>query len=249
MRKAPSFSDRFSFSCDVRDLDDERNLAVAAVRALGEAPPVRMELRKRIPAQAGLGGGSSDAAAVLRAAMMGLLGEPRPRNWLGVARALGSDVPFFLSGAGALVEGTGERVTPAGALPRWHALILKPPVAISTARAYEALDAAPRPQRTRTGSVSIALLEALQRADFECVEALLSNDFHDVIAAQTPEVATAIDALRNAGAHNALLAGSGSCVFTLAPQRAGVEAIRERLKLPGAYGCYAAAFAATPEWR
>ncbi len=242
-------SDRFSFTCDVRELEGERNLALAAVRALGEAPPVRMALRKRIPVQAGLGGGSSDAAAVLRGAMTGALGDPRPRDWLTVARALGSDVPFFLSGTGALVEGTGERITPAGALPRWHALIVKPPVAVPTARAYEALDARPRPQRARSGSVSIALLEALQRADFERVEALLQNDFHDVIVAQAPEIGTAIDALRAAGARNTLLAGSGSCVFTIAPERARIDAISERLGLPEAYGRYATGFAATPDWR
>ena len=58
-------SDRFSFTCDRSELDGDRNLVVAALRALGDLPPVRIELRKRIPVQAGLGGGSSDAAAVL----------------------------------------------------------------------------------------------------------------------------------------------------------------------------------------
>jgi 4-diphosphocytidyl-2-C-methyl-D-erythritol kinase len=241
--------ERFIFACDVDELGGERNLAVAAVRALGEPPPVRMELRKRIPTQAGLGGGSSDAAAVLRAAMGGAFGDPGPRDWLRIARALGSDVPFFLAGTGALVEGTGERITPAGALPRWHVLIVKPPVAVSTAHAYAALDARPRPQRARSGSVSLALLEALQRADFERVEALLQNDFHDVIAAQAAEVATALEALRVAGARNALLAGSGSCVFTIAPERAHIDAIGERLALPHAYQRYTSAFAAAPDWR
>ncbi len=242
-------SERFIFSCDVRELGGERNLAVAAVRALGELPPVRMELRKRIPVQAGLGGGSSDAAAVLRAAMRGAFGDPGPSDWLRIARVLGSDVPFFLAGTGALVEGTGERITPAGALPRWHVLIVKPPLAVSTAQAYAALDRLPRPQRARSGSVSLALLEALQRHEFERVEALLQNDFHDVIAAQAPEVATALEALRAAGARNALLAGSGSCVFTIAPERARIEAIGERLELPDEYEPYVTAFAATPDWR
>ncbi|HEY6326894.1 MAG TPA: hypothetical protein VIW73_10335, partial [Candidatus Cybelea sp.] len=106
-----------------------------------------------------------------------------------------------------------------------------------------------RPQRARSGSVSLALLEALQRADFDRVEALLENDFHAVIAAQASEVATALEALRHAGARNALLAGSGSCVFTIAPERARIDAIGERLALPDAYERYATAFAATPGWR
>jgi 4-diphosphocytidyl-2-C-methyl-D-erythritol kinase len=242
-------SSHFTFACDRSDLGGERNLAYAAVRALGEPPPIRMDLRKRIPVQAGLGGGSSDAAAVLRAAMAGAFGNEPRRDWLRVARALGSDVPFFLAGTAALVEGAGERVTPAGAIPRWHAVIVKPPVAISTAAAYERLDRVARPQRPRKGSVSVAMLEALQRADFAAVESLVQNDFHDLIASQTQEVADAIAALRNAGATNALLAGSGSCVFTLAAERAPIEGILERLELPPAYERFTTAFAATPEWR
>jgi 4-diphosphocytidyl-2-C-methyl-D-erythritol kinase len=241
-------STHFSFACDRSELADERNLAVRALRALGEAPPIRMELRKHIPVEAGLGGGSSDAAAVLRAAMTGAFGSATDRDWLRVARTLGSDVPFFLAGTAALVEGTGERITPAGAIPHWHALIVKPPAAISTAAAYDEIDRVPSAQRPRKGCVSIALLEALQRADFESVENLMQNDFHDLIVSRTPEVATAIAALRAAGARNALLAGSGSCVFTLDPELAKIEAILERLDLPPPYQRLTSAFAATPQW-
>jgi 4-diphosphocytidyl-2-C-methyl-D-erythritol kinase len=239
----------FSFACSDRELQSERNLAVAALHALGELPSVRMELRKRIPVQGGLGGGSSDAAAVLRAAMAGAFGRHDQHDWLRIARMLGSDVPFFLAGSGALVEGTGERVTPIGTLPQWHALIVKPPVAISTTAAYEALDRLDRPLRPRKESLSIAALEALQRSDFQRVESLLHNDFHDVTVSSTPEVARAVEELRTAGARNVLLAGSGSCVFTLSPHRAGVESILERLALPESYGRIASRFASTPEWR
>ena len=242
-------SRRFAFECDDPALDAERNLAVQALRVLGDLPSVRMQLRKRIPVQAGLGGGSSDAAAVLRAAMLGEFGSQPPRDWLRIARTLGSDVPFFLAGTAALVEGTGERVTPAGALPHWHALIVKPPVAISTAASYDALDRLERPQRPRGGSISIAALEALQRSDFERVESLLQNDFHAVVASAYPEVACALEGLRAAGAGNALLAGSGSCVFTISPERDRIERILERLALPASFERFASAFSATPEWR
>ncbi len=241
-------SRHFLFECDRGELQDERNLAVAALRALGDLPPVRMTLRKRIPVQAGLGGGSSDAAAVLRAAMSGAFGEQTERDWVGIARSLGSDVPFFLAGTGALVEGTGERVTPAGSLPRWHVLLVKPPAGVSTADAYRSLDAMDRPQRPRRESASLAAVEALQRADFQRVEALLCNDFHDPIASATPEVRAALDALRAAGATNALLAGSGSCVFTLVPQREDAEAIARRLELGPQYERFLTAFAETPDW-
>ena len=93
------------------------------------------------------------------------------------------------------------------------------------------------------------MLEALQRAEFPRVQALLQNDFHDVIATRTPEVMDALDALRVAGATNALLAGSGSCVFTLSPEKADVEAIARRLELPPNYERFVTRFATTPEWR
>jgi len=207
-----------------------------------------MELRKRIPLQAGLGGGSSDAAAVLRAAMRGTFGAPGERDWMAIARALGSDVPFFLAGTAALVEGTGERVTPAGALPKWHALVVKPPVSVSTANAYRAIDALDRGTRPRNASVSIALLEALQAEDFATVESLMQNDFEPVVSAGAPEIGTALDALRAAGASNAMLAGSGSCVFTLTPDRGRLETIGERLALPANYERFVCAFDATPDW-
>lgn len=241
-------SNRFSFSCDRADLDGEANLAVAAVRTLGDVPPVRIELRKRIPVQAGLGGGSSDAAAVFRAAMAGAFGSAPNHDWLRLARALGSDVPFFLAETAALVEGTGERITPAGSIPQWHVLIVKPPVAISTARAYAELDSRDRPTRPRNGCVSIAMLEALQRRKFDEAQALLQNDFHDAIASQSSEIGVALTALRAAGASNALLAGSGSCVFTLAADAQRLAAIDERLELRQNYERFKTRFAATPQW-
>jgi 4-diphosphocytidyl-2-C-methyl-D-erythritol kinase len=242
-------SERFAFECDAPGLGGDDNLVVRAVKALGPPPAFKLALRKAIPSQAGLGGGSSDAAAVLRGAMDGAFGLVPHADWLQIARALGSDVPFFLAGTAALVEGTGERVTPAAALPPWHVLIVKPPAAVSTAEAYAQLDRNERPSRSRNTSTSIASLTALQRFDFDTVERLLHNDFHDVIAASTPQVATAIDALHGAGAHRALLAGSGSCVFTLAPERERIEAIASRLHLPASYAVFQTRFADTPAWR
>ncbi len=242
-------SDRFAFTCDRAELGGDDNLVVRAVRALGTIAPHRVELRKRIPVQAGLGGGSSDAAAVLLAAMDGAFGSRPALDWLRVGRALGSDVPFFLAGTGALVEGTGERVTPIGALPPWHALVVKPPLSVSTADAYAQLDKRDRPSRARATSTSIAMLTALQRANFNEVQARLHNDFHDTIVERSPAIAHALDALRAARASNALLAGSGSCVFTLTKTRGESEAILSRLALPANYECFATAFAPTPGWR
>ncbi len=242
-------SERFAFSCDDATLASEENLAARALRALALSQPHAVHLAKRTPTQAGLGGGSSDAAAILRAAMDGAFGTLGDRDYLAIARTLGSDVPFFLCGSGALVEGTGERVTAVGALPDWHLLIVKPPVAVSTRDAYARLDATSRPTRPRAGSASLRALEALQRSDFDALEALLTNDFHDPIASATPEVALTVEALLAAGATNALLCGSGSAVFSLAPEASAIASLAERLLVPEGYRQYQTRFAPAPGWR
>ncbi len=242
-------SDRFAFACDAGELGGDDNLVVRAFRSLPHLPAVGVTLHKRIPTQAGLGGGSSDAAAVLLAAMHEAFGPAPALDWLAVARALGSDVPFFLARGGALVEGTGERVIPAGALPPWHVLIVKPPAAVSTAAAYAQLDRGERPSRPRSESVSLAMLTALQRADFDAVEGLLHNDFHACVAAAEPAVAVALGALRSAGARKAVLAGSGSCVFALARDARELAALAARLNLPPTFARFETRFASTPAWR
>jgi 4-diphosphocytidyl-2-C-methyl-D-erythritol kinase len=242
-------SSTFVFACSDPALEGDENLALRAARALDPLPAAKLTLRKTIPIQAGLGGGSSDAAAVLRAAMTGAFGRSYTADWLQIARSLGSDVPFFLTDSGALVEGTGERVTAVGALPPWHVLVIKPPVAVSTPAAFAQLDGAPRPSRPRNTSISLVVLAALQRGDFDEVERSMMNDFHEVIAGATPQIACALDALRAAGAANALLSGSGSAVFTLARDAATVAAIETRLELGAEYLRFPTAFAHGRSWR
>jgi 4-diphosphocytidyl-2-C-methyl-D-erythritol kinase len=242
-------SDRFGFECDDTSLAGEENLVVRAARALAPEAQVLLRLRKRIPHQAGLGGGSSDAAGLLLAAMQGGFPVTHPVDWLALARSLGSDVPFFLTGSGALVEGTGERVTAVGALPPWYVLVVKPPASVSTGDAYRMLDEHPRPSRPRNVSVTLRAVTALQRGDFSEVEQCLLNDFHDVVAAEVPEVARVLDALTKAGATNALLAGSGSSVFTLAQYEGTIEALLERLELPQDYLRFPTRFAIAGRWR
>lgn len=244
-------ADRAAFVCDVPELQSG-NLVERAMEAV-RAGPYRVALRKRIPTGAGMGGGSSDAAAVLLAAQRGLFGPPPGVDYVATARSLGSDVPFFLVETAALVEGTGERVTALGPVPRWHAVVVKPPVAVSTAWAYAQIDAASRPTRTRSGSVSLRMGEALQRADFDAVKSMLQNDFHDVLVPATPEIATALDALRTAGATHPLLTGSGSCVFALTRTAEEARAIagscRDALRQGEEYRIYTCAFWNGAAWR
>lgn len=241
--------DGFAFDCETPELAED-NLVERAVHALG-LPRIdaRISLLKNIPTGAGMGGGSSDAAAVLLAAQRGLFGEVQVEDYVGIARSLGSDVPFFLVQTAALVEGTGERVTALGPVPPWHAVVIKPPVAVSTAWAYGQIDAAAKPTRPRSSSVSLQMAEALQRADFERAVSLLQNDFHDVLVPATPQITQALAILRNAGAANALMTGSGSCAFSLLPSLQSRNELAERLQLPPGYTSYRCSFWNGDAWR
>jgi 4-diphosphocytidyl-2-C-methyl-D-erythritol kinase len=242
-------AERFAFSCDMPELQ-EHNIVQRAVHALPlPNSNFRISLRKQIPTGAGMGGGSSDAASVLLAAQRGTFGSAISAEYLAIARSLGSDVPFFLVETAALVEGTGERVTALGPVPPWHVLIVQPPVAVSTAWAYERIDATPQPSRPRSDSVSLRMAEALQRADFNGVAALLQNDFEVVIAPATPEIARALDLLRGAGAAHALMTGSGSCVFALFETREQRDSVAGGLQLPQGYRTYMAALWNGEAWR
>jgi 4-diphosphocytidyl-2-C-methyl-D-erythritol kinase len=212
-------SERPSFSTSDPTLGRD-NLVERALSAAGVRTIYNVELHKEIPVGGGLGGGSSDAAAVLRAAMDGTLGERDERDWLEVARGLGSDVPFFLAGTGALVEGTGERVTALGALPPWWTIVGRPHATVATADAYRLLDTrrandGEASTRPRSSSASLSAVDAIQRADFAALAALLVNDFHDIVLEAYPPVTRADAALRAAGAAHVLLSGSGSCTFAL----------------------------------
>lgn len=238
------------FTCDPAELQ-ANNLVERAVHALSlPNANLRVHLRKHIPTGAGMGGGSSDAATIVLAAQDGLLGVVPELDYVALARSLGSDVPFFLTQTAALVEDTGERVTPLGAVPAWHAVVVRPDAAVSTAWAYEALDAAgARASRPRSESVSIALGEALQRGEFERVLSLMQNDFHDVLAARVPSIARAAAILEAAGATKPMLTGSGSCVFALARNTDDARRIADRVQLPPTFAIYIAPFWNGEQWR
>ena len=246
-------SERFRFACEPPSLAPG-NLVVRAFERIGLAEaPVAVTLRKRIPAGAGLGGGSSDAASVLRAAMSGALRGAPARDWIDDARALGSDVPFFLVDGPALVEGTGERVTALGAPPPWWVVLIVPPVHVATGPAYAALDAAraahPPPTRPRNDSVTLRCGEALQRAEYAGVLATLTNDFAPVVRAAHPAVDAALRALDDAGApHRAMLSGSGGACFALFDDESAARAFAARLRAPDGAVLHVVPFAASGAW-
>ena len=247
-------AERPAFACDPPALA-EGNLVTRALERLGRAgAPFAVTLRKGVPAGAGLGGGSSDAAAVLRAAMGGAFGDPGARDWVADARALGSDVPFFLVDGPALVEGTGERVTALGAAPGWWIVLLVPGVHVATGGAYEALAAArasaPPATRARSASASLACGEALQRGDYDAVTALMTNDFEAVVRAAHPAVDAALTALGAAGAPGrAMLSGSGGACFALFEREDGARDFAARLRPPAAASLHVVPFEASGAWR
>ena len=245
-------SDAFAFHCEPPSLTDANLVTRALARIGADRPGLAVNLRKRIPVGAGLGGGSSDAAAVLRASMHGAFGEVPVRDWLADARSLGSDVPFFLVDGPALVEGTGERVTALGVAPPWWVVLAVPPVHVSTAEAYAKLAvlraASPAPSRPRSTSASVRCGEALQRADYDGVIAAMTNDFEPLIAETHPAVRAALDALRAAGADGPLLSGSGGACFSLAVDERAARAVAAKID-DGAFDVHAVPLATGTSWR
>lgn len=204
-----------SFSSDTGYDDD---LCLKAARVLDPTRGVRVKVKKRIPAGGGLGGGSADAAAVLRA-----LNEMRG---LGLSRAqlaeigagVGSDVPSLVLGGAVLMEGRGERVTPI-VLPDGfclHLVLVNPRIESSTAAVYaEVRDGRRLTAEDAACSPTRRMIAALQANDFDGIVSALSNDLQRPAIRLYPEIAGAIDSLRAAGAAGVSMSGSGSCVFGL----------------------------------
>jgi 4-diphosphocytidyl-2-C-methyl-D-erythritol kinase len=205
-------ADQLSLTCDDPSIPvDARNLVLLAARALG-APPVAIKLKKAIPAGGGLGGGSSDAAAVL-IALSKHFGIDKPLADL--ALALGSDVPFFLTGGTAYATGRGEVLTPMTNVDRVPLLLLIPEERVSTARAFAALQRFSPPigiDRYRSIIKDGLLLHAGE----------LVNDFEEPIFALLPRLRELKTRLLEAGAVYAAMSGSGSTIvgaFTEAKHR------------------------------
>ena len=191
----------------------DENLAVRAARAVLDATGnrfgVAIELTKRIPVRAGLGGGSSDAAATLHA-VNALAGNAVPRHeLLHFAAKLGSDVPFFAGGAPlALAWGRGERQFRVPAPPSAPALIAVPPISVATPDAYTWWDEQ-NPSPTSRGPVT---LDAEALATWGSIGRLGGNDFESVVFGKHPQLRTLYERVAETGPVWVRLSGSGSAV-------------------------------------
>ena len=205
--------------------------AAALWRALRRPAPVRnvvVRLRKHIPVQAGLGGGSADAAAAL-VGLARLWRVPlRPSQLTAVAAALGAVVPVCLSGGTALGLGRGDEVYPLADLPRHFIVLLVPGFGVSTSDAYQWYDA----ERDLARGVAAREPQHVP-GPWPSRAAQMINDLEAPIARHHPEIDQMRVALRRAGALAAAMSGSGSTVFGLFQKRAEAHAAVERLSGSG----------------
>jgi 4-diphosphocytidyl-2-C-methyl-D-erythritol kinase len=205
------------------------NLVVTAAGVALEAmklhADIRFKLKKNIPVGAGLGGGSSDAAAVLLALPV-LAGRKIPFDRLSaLAAQLGSDVPFFLQGGTALGLGRGEELYPLPVLGSARALLVVPPIHSSTAKAYQDLS------KTLTSIPLQNKLTSFQRELWQGGLSVDANDFEEVVFARHPELRRIKRRLMRSGAEFAAMSGSGSAIFGIFEEPARLE--RAKRSFPG----------------
>jgi 4-diphosphocytidyl-2-C-methyl-D-erythritol kinase len=218
VERAPSGFD-LTVEPDGADLGPlESNTIFRAREALaeraGEELPVRVRVVKGIPHGAGLGGGSADAAATLRALdrLFGLgLGEDALRE---VGLLVGADVPFCLVGGTALAEGIGERLTPLPASPPHEIVLAKPEASAETARIYRAYDDASGAGMAGVSGGSAAhVADALRSGDLKALAGGLGNDLTTVTEGLVPPVEDLREDLLRLGAMGACMSGTGTAVF------------------------------------
>ena len=221
VRLIPGGSPTVKLDCNREDLQGDDNLAWRAadlmLRLTGVAAQLEVTLEKSIPSGAGLGGGSSDAAAVIRAVASMLPVRPPAQLLLDAAAELGSDVPFFLIGGSAIGIGRGTELKPLDDLPTAALVIARPAIEVSTAWAYGALSehrAALTTDADRSKIEGIGLGSNLPRASslLDSGEGMV-NDFESVVFRRYPLIAALKNRLQTLGAQRALMSGSGSAVF------------------------------------
>lgn len=225
----------FEFACSTPGVPTDRtNLVWRAAQRLweaagreGEPRDAAIRLEKRIPIQAGLGGGSSDAAAtllVLRKVWKLRLAE---EELFAIAAQLGSDVPFFFVGGTALGLGRGEEVYPLADLPRWWVVLVFPPFGIPTADAYEWLD------RSRAG-ISPGPEPRYLRGTWLGRVVPLINDLESPVIERHPVIGKLIGQLTGLGTAMAAMSGSGSTVFGIFSTAKAAETAARTLRKSGA---------------
>lgn len=192
---------------------NENNLAYRAAKMLIDEftikEGVHISLEKHIPVAAGMAGGSSNAAAVLygmnRLFQLGLTDQELMDRGV----QLGADVPYCIMRGTVLAEGIGEKLTPLPAMPKCHVLLAKPPISVSTQKVYEKLDAQ---EVTKHPDIDGILL-GLQTGDLKKITSSMGNVLENVTITEYPQIERIKDVMKEEGALNAMMSGSGPTVF------------------------------------
>ena len=210
---------------------DNRNLAWKAAEVFYKATGIAengltIRIQKRIPSQAGMAGGSADAAAVLRG-LNRHYGSPLSMDALAQLGAkVGSDVPFCVIGGTVMCEGRGELMRPVSSLPECAILICKPAFSLSTPVLFRQLDEAGIKNRPDNA----AMEQALEKGDLPMVGKLLFNVFDPVVAAAYPLMDQIREMYLNAGALGCQMSGSGSAFFGIFSERNSALLLVDKLK-------------------
>ena len=210
---------------------DGNNLAQKAAQAFrsvtGKGEVLDIHIDKRIPVCAGMAGGSSDAAAVLRAMNEMYRTELSPLELAKIGEQVGSDVPYCVVGGTALVEGRGEYVTPLPSLPPCHIVVCKPPFPISTPQLFGRVNVKKITRRPDNQG----MVEALHRGDLTGVARRMYNVFEDVLEPRHRQTVDEIKAtLIEHGALGAVMSGSGPTVFGLYEDQGKAQQAADALK-------------------
>jgi 4-diphosphocytidyl-2-C-methyl-D-erythritol kinase len=228
---------RIELTCNLPCLPtDSRNLVHRAATAFLQKAAIRegarIHLEKNIPLAAGLGGGSSDAAATL-SGLNELFGHPlSPLQLREIAAELGSDVPFFLQTKSALATGRGEKIQSLDSLPALQGaafLLIHPGFGVSTPWAYQNLTRFPAALNGSPGRAQ-KLISLLQTADLKLAAPEFYNSLEAPVLGKYPLVALFQEFLREKGAAATLLSGSGSTTFAVAGDPASAETLAEQFK-------------------
>ncbi len=226
-------ADTFSFDCNIKSICGDNNLCVRAAKAFferaGLPDNVSIFLDKKVPFPAGLGGGSSDAAAVLRG-LNELFGNPLEEAELfEISAKLGSDIPFCLLGSPALCEGRGELLTPISLNNELDVVIAIGEGRLPTADVYRSYDSASLEVKNDTD----AFLSAVDKNDFSGTVSALGNAFEPVTDLLCPETKTMRELMLSFGALSSHLSGSGPSVYGIFDSRDSAEQAAERMRAEG----------------